>query len=90
MMDMVERVARAICIADGQDPDHESADPFDEGAKLWTTNIGVARAAIEAMREPVEGMEIAGHDASEKAGGFVSHKPFVTAGWNAMIDAALK
>lgn len=55
---MVERVARAICASLGGNPDapfvdrHGATQPYP----WWVTLEGEARAAIEAMREPTEGM----------------------------------
>lgn len=54
--DQEERVARAICSAQGLDPDHvlfPDADGSEDRA-LWRSFIRQARAAIEAMPEPEE------------------------------------
>ena len=55
--EMVERVARAICAADGSDPEanNQYVPPYSkerEAMKNWQAYIDLARAAIEAMREP--------------------------------------
>lgn len=79
-MDMVEKVARAICVAEGFDPDSNetSERPY------WTTWEMHARAAIAAMREPNERMM----DVYRRA--FISEKRFDGAKvYGAMIDAAL-
>ena len=47
MSEMVERVARAIIVAEGWSPDGEF-----EGIPNWMHREGEARAAIAAMREP--------------------------------------
>lgn len=78
MNEMIERVARAICKADGQDPDHEG-ELTDEGTFQWQSYVTDARAAIEAMREPTKAM-IAACYPDEDAGLI----------WRDMIDAALK
>lgn len=56
MSEMIEKVARALCVEDGYNPDHESDDPCDEGVKLWTLYRTDARAAVEAMRVPTKDM----------------------------------
>lgn len=69
--EMVERVARAICRAVGQDPDGLVGDPkvppvplhgtlTVKFLPLWKHFEPSARAAIEAMREPTEAMLMAG------------------------------
>lgn len=86
MTDMVERVARAI-------------EVHTAGAK-WTPE-GLARAAIEAMREPTQSMVTAcwplhhpwgehAPDPSERTLMFDDMAADVAADWQAMIDAALK
>jgi hypothetical protein len=69
MSDMVERVAKAIMAAENPD----SADQYSE----------MARAAIEAMREPTKDMAIMGH--SELIEGGDIHSV-----WDAMIDEAIQ
>jgi hypothetical protein len=55
MSEMIERVARALCQADGHDPDGPTCDifvPGDPDAGLpWAGYRKQARAAIEAMRD---------------------------------------
>lgn len=51
---MIERVAKAICIAD--DFDWVSRISSDETAYRQDKYMRIARAAIEAMREPTEKM----------------------------------
>lgn len=81
-MDMVERVARAICKAEGFDPNSTETTE----ASYWTTWEKHARAAIAAMREPTDGMELAAY-AAERASPS-SNLPYGIA-YSAMIDAAL-
>jgi hypothetical protein len=70
MSEMVERVARAMEARSAIEP---------------VTIEDVARSAIEAMREPTEGMV----DATQEL--IRGQKPFSTIGmWQAMIDEALK
>jgi hypothetical protein len=65
---MVERVARAMCIADGHDPDADwrkqdsgvmlsVADPTPEWWRRYTRK---AKVAIKAMREPTAAMQDVG------------------------------
>lgn len=72
MTTMVEKVARAICLAanDGK---------TDEGFPMYE---GLARAAIEAMKDPTEAMLDAGNDAD-------GYDVYVGV-WLAMIVSALK
>lgn len=72
MSEMVERVARAMMYADwGSD----RTPPPDVSIKNY---YAMARAAIEAMREPTAGMV-------EATEGWDSHR----VAWQLMIDAAL-
>lgn len=90
-MDMVERVARALCVAADMDPDRPSNDERDNGAPLWTTYVGMARAGIEAMREPTEGMAAAGakyHKDNWRKDHALEDTPMRYI-WFEMIDAAL-
>jgi hypothetical protein len=89
MSEMVERVSRAICVANGEDPD--KMYPYvDPGSKVlcsfgvyqpqWFHVLPLARAAIAAMREPTKAMiESAEVEAVYPA----EH-------WRTMIDEALK
>lgn len=56
---MIERVARAICAAKGDDPDEPCEDWMTEFSG-WRGYQESARAAIEAMRDPTEAMIEAG------------------------------
>jgi hypothetical protein len=89
---IVERVARAICDANGIDPD-KAFDPDAEGAPMyWTIFIPEARASILAMREPTDAMALAGEaellKPSTQAGR--THAQYAADQWRAMIDEALK
>jgi len=86
-MSMIEKVARALCAGD---PDDTLQVGPNVGRPRWTQHTPQARAAIEAMREPTEGMEVAGSNA-------MNFEPFepdslqaARAGWKAMIQAALE
>lgn len=85
---MVERVARAMAVADGCGPDDPAYVRYPGGHAFglcWRDKYAAkARAAIEAMREPTEAMRHAYPKAA--FGG-----PFATKedSYRAMIDAAL-
>jgi len=59
-MTMIERVARALCLTDGFDPDSTDSGVLIKGREgqrpNWEAFEIPARAAIEAMREPTEEM----------------------------------
>jgi hypothetical protein len=74
--EMLERVARAICIANDSEPDA----PNGAAGLLWKLYAADALAAIEALREPTKGML--------KEGAWVASSPLEC--WQAMIDEALK
>lgn len=96
--EMIERVARAIVAADGFDP--EMQVPMYEIVKTdvgwvgrgtgenhaaWRGQLGRARAAIEAMREPTEDMLDAVGAGSRDYFGGETEELYAT-----MIDAALE
>lgn len=84
-MTMVERVARALCVAAGHDPDSPTCDVFSlddpDCIYPWAGFRAQARAAIEAMREPTDEM---------KAVVYWVENSDLPSGWRAMIDAALQ
>lgn len=80
-MDMVERVARAM---DAAEDKYWAAFPVDYPMTDESVPMEVlARAAIEAMREPTEEMLLGGFEADTESG-FGARSV-----WAAMIDAAL-
>jgi hypothetical protein len=97
-MSMVERVAKAICAANGIDPD----EPVHGGGMEWSAWQeweDEARAAIAEMREPTKWMRDEGMRAHMKA--LYTGKTSIDSGiddglkavdliWPAMLDAALK
>lgn len=89
--EMVERVARALCKADGWgNPDmalsiNDSAfgGPVDDCARpVWRRYVERARAAILSMKEPTEVMILAAKDHAHLG-------LSVAESWRSMIDAAL-
>lgn len=87
-MDMLERVALAI-FCSGYSPEEvlsgSAASKYGEWPGMSEQSIRQARAAIEAMREPTEGMVEPGALAGEMYG-----NTDAAATWRAMIDEALK
>lgn len=78
---MIEKVAKAICVSSGQPWGSASADYRDICMEL-------ARAAIEAMREPHPLQLYPGVHAYIEVESTCRPVAF-RAGWNAVIDAAL-
>jgi hypothetical protein len=84
---LIERVSRALCLADGVDPDAEQVYARDPAWKVYKK---AARAAVEALREPgknvIEGLADGILDAT------CCEVPAadVLAAWQSAIDAALK
>ena len=88
--DMVERVARALCIHGGFDPDSlEPGDAYgidgtmpngDPAHLFWRQFEAEARAAIEAMREMTDAMVAAAWE---------SRMADVQGQWSDVIDEAL-
>jgi hypothetical protein len=79
MSEMIERVARAMCVQSG-------IDWAKQGEGQRSRNMSIAAAAIQAMREPTVEMLVAAQEdwlcvrAAEERGDFI---------WRAMIDTAL-
>ena len=93
MTDMIERVARAICIEDGCDPDQIAVGighrmPEGKSYPLWHARTQQARAAIEAMREPTADMVAIALPSLSCAYGHEPEDAAVV--WAAMVDAALR
>lgn len=58
MTEMIEKVARAICVQQEIDPDELTRDrPEYEPYPQWWGFTPTARAAIEAMRDPTPAMQ---------------------------------
>ena len=88
-MTPIERAARALCALAGDEPDalvrpsnFQSSVPREKARPMWERYIHHARVALEAIREPSEGMVAAVSDMS-----LMDNNP--TQDWQAMIDAAL-
>lgn len=85
-MSMVEKVARAMAEADvkiyeARHPDLSRDEIAGAAAVVAGDYVAMARAAIEAMREPTREMDDVGRDHN--------FSRYATPAWQAMIDAAL-
>lgn len=83
MSEMIEKVALAI---------YGEVALKGVGDDVRKTMMGVARAAVEAMREPTQAMQAAGEAAGGKAYEWTGDSIVFHAAnsWPAMIDAALQ
>lgn len=87
-MGMIERVARAICALEYQDPDElTNAIPDGPLYPVWKDFEKFARAAIEAMRVPTKNMVGVGTEARWQSA--VRDANSINEIWSAMIDAAI-
>jgi len=84
MTEMIERVALAIWQArEMQFPERTRRmrpDEIDKTTGAWGSAVELARAAVEAMREPTDAMADDGYRALARGADAV---------WQAMIDKAL-
>lgn len=78
MNDMIERVAKAICLVHNTD------------IKRYKNYISAARAAIEAMREPTLEMSEVGGEVDDIDDCYTIGRTTAKKCWQAMIDEALK
>jgi hypothetical protein len=92
-MDMVERVAWAICAKEYEDP-NELTNAYPDGPMypVWKDFEWCARAAIKALREPTQQMRLAGIAEWSRPDPTPEHGSTLVfnAVWRAMLDAALK
>lgn len=101
MIEMIERVARALSVVGGADPDAlvdkfkvtdlgrlgMAASATGELEPAWARHVVDARAAIEAMREPTDAMAKSGERAFWDEQNVGAHE--VWRCWENMIDKAL-
>ena len=97
---MVERVARAMYDAMSAGPDGKLTPAAtalglisweDANPLLRNSHLRLARTAVEAMREPTEGMVAAGSDGTwDHVTDRCLDAPTMTGAWRGMIDAALR
>lgn len=57
-MKMIEKIARAICEADGINPEWAGSVDPDCTYYAWENYIPHAKAALYALKEPTEGMKM--------------------------------
>jgi len=86
-MTMLEKIARAMCVEGGYDPD----DTMPNDGPRWRYYEPLARAGLTAILEPSEGVILAALNASEDyfIGDEITAKGF-RIGLKAMIRAALE
>lgn len=91
MNEMIEKVARALCVANCDNPDEADFGFLSDSVKgyAWQGYIPQARAAIEAMREPLEWMILQADRKAEKVFGDRETNLDPHGTWQVMIDAAL-
>ena len=91
MTDMVERVARALCLSGLNAPDDQYPIGFKERYvnKHWGVFYGDAITAIKAMREPTEHECIDEHG-SDRWGWTCGVCGGPKENWERIIDSALK
>jgi hypothetical protein len=88
MSEMVDRVAQAILAVNVPRANWDYCKSVPDHP-LYTQSIELARAAIEAMREPTEAMIEAGSTAADHEFGTIGLEAAKEA-WNLMIDEALR
>lgn len=90
MNEMIEKVARALCVANCDNPDEADFGFLSDSVKgyAWQGYVPQARAAIEAMRKPTEAMEEAYECAVDVA--CLGEALGSDKAWAVMIEAALK
>ena len=89
MTNMIERVARALCVSDGTPPDRPVS--CLDNTPLWELHKKAARAAILAMRDCTPAMLDAGAAAHPR--GYTRETmltDIIEAEWRVMCDAALE
>ena len=89
MSEMIEKVARAICIAAGGDPDSFVSGLPDPFVQRWKLHEQQAISAIRAMRSANFQMKIAGRDGLEEVGIDDVELGHITSAYISMIDSAL-
>lgn len=87
-MDMIERVAKALSVADGMHPQAASND--DDEQPAWTLYVGMAKAAIEDIKTSAG--EFGEFCYGRQSDGVASWaiEEWAGSSFEAFIDAALK
>jgi hypothetical protein len=94
-MTKLEEVARAIdntfpCPPDFTNPSVGPAVLLSDGTAVRKISADAARAAIQALMEPSEGMKMAGAQLKGTFAAMRMIKPTSTETWQAMLTAALE
>ena len=97
MSEMIERVAKAICLAESRNP-MERREMTDGDVDMvfweWELRAPAAKAAIEAMREPTDGMQKRAErfqeDAADAPGNSIDLDFDFEWLWGVVVDEALK
>lgn len=89
MSEMVKRVARAIALGMGENPDENVGSLLDENKVIWQDYEKAARSAIEALRVPTEAMLKEGAGVGDGNDDYAIGERAAGDAWQAMIDAAL-
>jgi hypothetical protein len=87
-MSMVERVARALSVADGMHPDACSND--EDETPAWTLYVGSAKAAIDAITKGSEAFGSFCYDRQEDGVASWAIDTWTGNCFEAFFDAALK
>lgn len=90
MSEMVDRVARALFLSAYPERPGQFAMRWDYSGEARAIWVGMAQAAIAAMRDPTDAMLIAARDWSAATYGKPIRNDAAIGCWRAMIDAALK
>lgn len=90
MSETVDRVARALFLNAHPERSGEFAMRWDYSGEARAIWVGMAQAAIAAMREPTDPMLIAARDWSYAKYGKPIGNDAAIGCWQAMLDAALK
>lgn len=91
-MSMLERAARAACIAAGDVPISGTWDSVNDckGPLVWEMFLPQARAVLMAVREPDRKLSFIGAEAADDGGRYEQPMPGQCAdAFTAMIDAIL-
>ncbi|RVT93074.1 hypothetical protein [Sphingomonas crocodyli] len=87
---MVERVARALAQANPEPRDPDAPQP--NGEPTWKLFAPMAQRAMEAMREPTDGMKEAGAEVTRYIGtneAIDAYEGDAANVWRLMVDAAI-
>lgn len=84
---MIERAAEAAFMADWP---KDKWDRFGENDHVKNRYRSIARATLEAIREPTRGMLVAGAQSRTNSSRFDAGDETLAPEWTAMVNAALE